>query len=372
MDFASMMAAQIAKTQGKTGTDKPGLKSKRDEEVVREKAYLAEQARLQAEREAKAEKKRKADDEERDKEAERQAKRQRMAEKIKKAKEEEAEEEEKKRRKRLGLPPLKKKEEEEQEPLDDDAEEAEEVTQEQIEEWLEKAGETPRLEGESDARRQIRYRRLKQIASRAMAMEQSRENFDPIPTYLEPVAEVECKVDEKLPTVEEKERRRFLARQIATWFNIVLKEWRIALARRDEATKKTMTGIQAAQSRDIAINDLKPLFRKLEKLTTEPQKLPDDLLKPIARIVCAAQERRYVHANDEYLQVSIGKAAWPIGVTMVGIHERSAREKLHESDNDKAHIMADESTRKFLQSIKRCLSFAQTRWPPEDIAQLMG
>jgi pre-mRNA-splicing factor 18 len=56
---------------------------------------------------------------------------------------------------------------------------------------------------------------------------------------------------------------------------------------------------------------------------------------------------------------------------MVGIHERSAREKLHESDN-MAHIMSDETTRKYLQSIKRCLSFAQTRWPPDDHLQLMG
>lgn len=61
--------------------------------------------------------------------------------------------------------------------------------------------------------------------------------------------------------------------------------------------------------------------------------------------------------------------AWPIGVTMVGIHERSAREKLHESE---AHIMSDEVTRKFLQSIKRCISFVQTRWPPWDQGQLMG
>ena len=57
---------------------------------------------------------------------------------------------------------------------------------------------------------------------------------------------------------------------------------------------------------------------------------------------------------------------------MVGIHERSAREKLHESDKGTAHIMSDETTRKFLQSIKRCLSFAQTRWPPDDPLQLMG
>lgn len=87
-------------------------------------------------------------------------------------------------------------------------------------------------------------------------------------------------------------------------------------------------------------------------------------------IVKAAQEKRYVDANDLYLTLSIGKAAWPIGVTMVGIHERSAREKLHETE--KGHVMGDEVTRKFLQAIKRSLTFAQTRWPPEDIRQLMG
>jgi pre-mRNA-splicing factor 18 len=88
-------------------------------------------------------------------------------------------------------------------------------------------------------------------------------------------------------------------------------------------------------------------------------------------VVHLAQLKRYVHANDAYLRLSIGKAAWPIGVTMVGIHERSAREKLNENENA-AHIMSDEVTRKMLQGIKRCLSFAQTRWPPEDLGQLMG
>jgi pre-mRNA-splicing factor 18 len=107
------------------------------------------------------------------------------------------------------------------------------------------------------------------------------------------------------------------------------------------------------------------LFRKFEK-----GDLPDDLLEPIVEIVKAAQERRYVDANDGYLRLSIGKAAWPIGVTMVGIHERSAREKLH--NGEKGHVMGDEVTRKYLQSIKRCLTFAQVRWPPEDIRQLMG
>lgn len=107
------------------------------------------------------------------------------------------------------------------------------------------------------------------------------------------------------------------------------------------------------------------LFRKFEQ-----GDLDDDILKPVIEIVQALQERRYVDANDGYLRLSIGKAAWPIGVTMVGIHERSAREKLH--DGEKGHVMGDEVTRKYLQSIKRCLTFAQVRWPPTDLRQLMG
>ena len=38
--------------------------------------------------------------------------------------------------------------------------------------------------------------------------------------------------------------------------------------------------------------------------------------------------RNYKEAGNFYIQVSVGNAAWPIGVTMVGIHARSAREKI--------------------------------------------
>jgi pre-mRNA-splicing factor 18 len=36
-------------------------------------------------------------------------------------------------------------------------------------------------------------------------------------------------------------------------------------------------------------------------------------------------------ANDVYISTAIGNAAWPIGLTMVGIHERSGREKISTS-----------------------------------------
>ena len=159
--------------------------------------------------------------------------------------------------------------------------------------------------------------------------------------------------------------RQFLYRQLASFFTLILREWRIAMDRRTAEVKNSTSGRQAESVMQQARQNLIPLYRMLEK-----ESLGDDLLGPICEIIFEAQEKRYVKANDAYLRLSIGKAAWPIGVTMVGIHARSAREKLHESET--AHIMADETTRKILQSIKRCLTFAQTRWPPEDHLQLMG
>jgi pre-mRNA-splicing factor 18 len=66
-------------------------------------------------------------------------------------------------------------------------------------------------------------------------------------------------------------------------------------------------------------------------------------------------------AMDQYIKLAIGNAPWPIGVTMVGIHKHSAHEKIY--INSVAHIMNDETTRKYLQSIKRLMTLCQRRYP---------
>lgn len=68
---------------------------------------------------------------------------------------------------------------------------------------------------------------------------------------------------------------------------------------------------------------LGPFFKLLKK-----QSLPDDILSSLATICSLMQRREYVRANDVYLKLAIGNAPWPIGVTAVGIHERSAQEKI--------------------------------------------
>ena len=67
-----------------------------------------------------------------------------------------------------------------------------------------------------------------------------------------------------------------------------------------------------------------------------------------------------------------GNQAWPIGVTSIGIHERSSREKISHVMNTggAAHIMNDEATRKYLQAMKRLLTVMQ-RLHPTDPSRCM-
>jgi len=74
---------------------------------------------------------------------------------------------------------------------------------------------------------------------------------------------------------------------------------------------------------------------------------------------CLARE--YTRANEAYLLLAIGNAAWPMGVTMVGIHERAGREKIF--SQQVAHVLNDESQRKYIQSIKRLMTYCQRLYP---------
>ncbi|KIW31083.1 uncharacterized protein PV07_02765 [Cladophialophora immunda] len=384
MDFKSLMSAQIARSKppvSKSSSspsptpDSPASTAankyvrRADLEASRQAEYLAEQARLSAEREERLSKKRKLEEEEAERNARREEKLRKLAEDSRRRREEEEKEEERRRRKRLGLP-----EAPDQPALEDGGmetgeagtgETGEDIPDDELRNKLREINEPVTLFDEDHSARLRRYYTLTRMAVTASSQKLSN---GPIPTTLEPVEEKDMLLPSTLALQPGTEEYAFLHRQLASYFTLLLTEWSHALAERDASVKQSSSGKAAYNSYLVVLKDLTPLFRHFEK-----QSLDRDLLEPICKIVRSAQKRRYVEANDEYLTLSIGKAAWPIGVTMVGIHERSAREKLHESSSGKqAHIMSDEVTRKFLQSIKRCISFAQTRWPPEDLGQLMG
>ncbi|EGS20603.1 putative pre-mRNA splicing factor [Thermochaetoides thermophila DSM 1495] len=372
MDFASLMSKELSKASSSVPSDKKYI-SRREAEEQRRKAYLEEQKRLEEERAAKAAEKRRREEEAAAEARAREEKRRKLAEEQRARKAAKEAEEERARRRRLGLPEVpptaeneekeKEKKKQEEEAWDEDDEwglgedARRDIPDDELTTKLRSLGEPALLFGEDHSARLRRYRTALR-RERGLALPTG-----PIETSLPPVEEKDMKVPPKAPPASDRKARRFLFRQLASYFNMVLREWEAALAREDNAD--TFAGQAARKACSSSKETMRPLFRKFET-----GDLDEEILSAIVEIVHAAQERRYVDANDGYLRLSIGKAAWPIGVTMVGIHERSAREKLH--DGERGHIMGSEITRKYLQSIKRCLTFAQVRWPPEDVRQLMG
>ena len=347
------MSSQIAASKPKDDGSKKYLK-RSEIEAQRQADYLKEQEDLEKARLERLDKKRKRDEEGAEQKQIREEKRRRLAEESRKHEEQEREDDERDRRKRLGLPELVKEESRGETPLTDDEQD---LGEEELLAKLQEMGEPRKLFGETHVQRLRRYRNL---TAKGLAPVMSK---GPISTTMELLPEAEMKVSDTVP--KDEKGVKYLHRQIASYFDMLLSEWQSALARRPKEVKESFAGKQAYNNHTATLSNLKLLFTQLESHT-----LPSKLLTPIHEIVQLAQQRKYVSANDAYLRLSIGKAAWPIGVTMVGIHERSAREKLHGGET--AGILGDEGSRKMLQGIKRCLSFAQTRWPPEDGGQLMG
>lgn len=103
---------------------------------------------------------------------------------------------------------------------------------------------------------------------------------------------------------------------------------------------------------------MKPLIRKLKTKT-----LPEDILDSLTDITKRVLNRNYIKASDAYLQMAIGNAPWPIGVTMVGIHARTGREKIF--SKNVAHVMNDETQRKYIQGLKRLMTKCQEYFPTD-------
>ncbi|CAK7902728.1 pre-mRNA-splicing factor 18 [[Candida] anglica] len=101
--------------------------------------------------------------------------------------------------------------------------------------------------------------------------------------------------------------------------------------------------------------DLVKLLYRLRK-----QSLTANMFTSLTTVIHYLQIGDFRKANETYLKLSIGNAAWPIGVRSVGIHERAADSKIT-GDNKKeaANIMIDDKTRRWITAIKRLISFCE-------------
>ncbi|KAI9325629.1 Prp18-domain-containing protein [Obelidium mucronatum] len=149
---------------------------------------------------------------------------------------------------------------------------------------------------------------------------------------------------------------------IAIYFKKILLVWERTLNETDSDSKDKRF---ALATREQTAEYMKPFFVQLKQGSLE-----NDVVARVTEICKHMQDREYLKANDAYLRLSIGNAPWPIGVTMVGIHERSGREKI--SSSHVAHGLNDETQRKWIQSIKRMMTFAQSIYPPDDLGKAIG
>ncbi|XP_068132243.1 pre-mRNA-splicing factor 18 isoform X2 [Hyperolius riggenbachi] len=134
--------------------------------------------------------------------------------------------------------------------------------------------------------------------------------------------------------------------------------WAKDLNAREDYVKRSVHGKLASATQKQTESYLKPLFRKLRK-----KNLPADIKESITDIIKYMLQREYVKANDAYLQMAIGNAPWPIGVTMVGIHARTGREKIF--SKHVAHVLNDETQRKYIQGLKRLMTICQKHFPTD-------
>ncbi|XP_050273948.1 uncharacterized protein LOC126716939 [Quercus robur] len=144
--------------------------------------------------------------------------------------------------------------------------------------------------------------------------------------------------------------------KILVFFKRLLTERRQELDEMGEAEKRTAKGKSMVATFKQCARYLNPLFKFCRKKV-----LPDDTRQALVLVVECCLKRDYLAGMGHYIRLAIGNAPWPIGVTMVGIHERSAREKIY--TNSVAHIMNDEITRKYLQSVRGLMTFCQRRYP---------
>lgn len=302
MDFKKLMTAQISKSKPTAnGDSKNKYVRKAEAESTRQAKYEEDQRRIEAEREERAAKKRKLEEDDAEQNALREAKLKKLGEESKIRREEQEREEERARRRRLGLPELPEAKDEEDValPLDVD-----DIADDELRSKLRDVGEPVALFDESHDARLKRY----YVLTGKDLTKKPQLSKGPIPSTLKPVDEKDMLIPETLPGKEDDDGIRFLYRQLGSYFTLLLIEWAVMLSQRDAATQSSASGRAAYNSYLTVISDLTTMFRKMESETLEPELRP-----PLCEIVRHIQRRQYVKANDAYLRVSIGKAAWPIG-----------------------------------------------------------
>uniref|UniRef100_A0A915KL12 Pre-mRNA-splicing factor 18 n=1 Tax=Romanomermis culicivorax TaxID=13658 RepID=A0A915KL12_ROMCU len=122
----------------------------------------------------------------------------------------------------------------------------------------------------------------------------------------------------------------------------ILQKWGRELNSRPMDEKRSSTGKFALATYTQTREYLNPLFKKLKTKMCLP-----DIREHLVNITLCLLKRDYIQANNCYMEMAIGNAPWPVGVTASGIHKRPGSEKLYV--RNVAHVLNDELQRKYIQ-----------------------
>jgi len=145
---------------------------------------------------------------------------------------------------------------------------------------------------------------------------------------------------------------------ISEWIKVIMTMWGQELNFRHEAEKMTVKGRMDAATFTQTKGYVKPLLKMLRK-----NQLTDDIRDSLSNMVRYIMQRDYILANEKYMEMAIGNAPWPIGVTNAGIHARPGRERIF--SKHVAHVLNDESQRKYIQGLKRLMTKCQQYFPTD-------
>ncbi|GMR47339.1 hypothetical protein PMAYCL1PPCAC_17534, partial [Pristionchus mayeri] len=139
----------------------------------------------------------------------------------------------------------------------------------------------------------------------------------------------------------------------------LLARWAQQLNERDEDEKKSAAGKHDASIYKQTCTNIKVLQNSLESRTINND-IRHHLIK-ICRLLMI--DRDYIQANNAYMEMAIGNAPWPVGVTRSGLHQRPGSAKAYVSNI--AHVLNDETQRKYIQAFKRLMTRCQEYFPTD-------
>jgi len=136
---------------------------------------------------------------------------------------------------------------------------------------------------------------------------------------------------------------------IKRWIKKGVKVWEMMLGERTEEERKTAQGrVDSGQQRQSK-KDIQPFLKSLKKADVQ-----NAALDGIAKLIEYCDKGDFHHANELYLEMTVGDAILPSGAAGAGHGSGAVKTR-------GGYIMSSEAMRKYFQVIKRLLAVLEKR-----------